>query len=178
MKKITNFNVSTSLLTLILLLLIFTRLIPHPPNVTPIAAVALLGGIYFSNRVISFIIPLILLLISDIFLGFYGPMMIFVYLGFISTTFIGILIKNNRSINTILGATILSALSFFIISNFGCWITSSLYTKDLTGLTNCFLAAIPFFRNSLIGDVFFVSSIITLFNLSYHIKLFPELIKK
>ena len=62
MKKITNFNVSTSLLTLILLLLIFTRLIPHPPNVTPIAAVALLGGIYFSNRVISFIIPLILLL--------------------------------------------------------------------------------------------------------------------
>jgi hypothetical protein len=178
MKKLINFKVSGLLLTSLLLLIMLTRIIPHPPNVTPIGAIALLGGIYFSNKMLSYIIPLIILFISDIFLGFYGSTMIFTYLGFISITFIGNLIKNNKSINTILIGTLLSALSFFIISNFGCWLTGSLYTKDLNGLINCFMAAIPFFRNSLLGNLFYVSLIITLFNLSYNYKIFPLLIKK
>ena len=126
---------------------IIFRLVPHIPNVTPITAAALFSGVYFNNKKFAFIVPLVAMLISDLFLGFSG-ITLFVYAAFILVSYIGISSKK-MSIKTVL----LSSLSFFIITNFGVWLIG--YPKTINGLVECYTLAIPFFRNSLIGDLFF-----------------------
>ena len=123
------------------------RLMPHFPNVTPITAMALFSGVYLTNKKLAFIIPILAMFISDLFLGF-SSITLFVYAAFILVSYIGISSKK-VSIKTIL----LSSIGFFIITNFGVWLFG--YPKTLNGLIECYTLAIPFFRNSLIGDFFF-----------------------
>lgn len=123
------------------------RLMPHFPNVTPITAMALFSGVYLTNKKLAFIIPILAMFISDLFLGF-SSITLFVYAAFILVSYIGISSKK-VSIKTIL----LSSIGFFIITNFGVWLFG--YPKTLNGLMECYTLAIPFFRNSLIGDFFF-----------------------
>ena len=123
------------------------RLMPHFPNVTPITAMALFSGVYLTNKKLAFIIPILAMLISDLFLGF-SSITLFVYAAFILVSYIGISSKK-VSIKTIL----LSSIGFFIITNFGVWLFG--YPKTLNGLMECYTLAIPFFRNSLIGDFFY-----------------------
>jgi uncharacterized membrane protein len=123
------------------------RLLPHLPNATPIAAMALFSGVYFNNKKYAFIIPLLAMFLSDLFLGF-SMITLFVYVAFILVGYIGITSKK-MNIKTIL----ISSISFFIITNFGVWLIG--YPKTLNGLLECYTLAIPFFRNSLIGDFFF-----------------------
>ena len=123
------------------------RLFPHIPNVTPITAMALFSGVYFTDKKYAFIIPLLAMFLSDIFLGF-SMITLFVYAAFILVGYIGIASKK-MNIKTIL----ISSLSFFIITNFGVWLIG--YPKTFDGLLECYTLAIPFFRNSLIGDFFF-----------------------
>ena len=125
------------------------RLFPHMPNVTPITAMALFSGVYFTNKKYAFIVPVLAMLISDIFIGF-STISIFVYLAFILVGIIGIKSKK-ISITTVL----ISSISFFIITNFGVWLIG--YPKTFAGLVECYTLAIPFFRNSLIGDFFFAA---------------------
>ena len=133
------------------------RLIPHIPNVTPITAVALFSGVYFTNKKYAFIIPMVAMFLSDLILGF-SSISLFVYAAFILVGYIGIASKK-MSVKTIL----LSSISFFIITNFGVWL--SWYPKSLNGLLECYTLAIPFFRNSLIGDFVFSESCITVLSL-------------
>lgn len=123
------------------------RLMPHFPNVTPITAMALFSGVYLTNKKLAFIIPILAMFISDIFLGF-SSITLFVYAAFILVSYIGISSKK-VSIKTIL----FSSIGFFIITNFGVWLFG--YPKTLNGLMECYTLAIPFFRNSLIGDFFY-----------------------
>jgi len=123
------------------------RLLPHLPNATPITAMALFSGVYFNNKKYAFIIPLLAMFLSDLFLGF-SMITLFVYAAFILVGYIGITSKK-MNIKTIL----ISSISFFIITNFGVWLIG--YPKTLNGLLECYTLAIPFFRNSLIGDFFF-----------------------
>ena len=123
------------------------RLLPHLPNVTPITAMALFSGVYFTNKNLAYIVPLLAMVLSDIFLGFSG-ITIFVYAAFILVSYIGLSSKK-VSIKTIL----ISSISFFVITNFGVWLIG--YPKTLNGLMECYTLAIPFFRNSLLGDFFF-----------------------
>jgi hypothetical protein len=123
------------------------RLLPHLPNVTPVTAMALFSGVYFTNKKFAFAIPLIVMLLSDLFLGF-STITLFVYGAFILVSYIGLSSKK-ISIKTIL----LSSIAFFVITNFGVWLIT--YPKTLNGLLECYTLAIPFFRNSLIGDFFF-----------------------
>ena len=123
------------------------RLMPHFPNVTPITAMALFSGVYLTNKKLAFIIPILAMFISDLFLGF-SSITLFVYAAFILVSYIGISSKK-VSIKTIL----LSSIGFFIITNFGVWLFG--YPKTLNGLMECYTLAIPFFRNSLIGDFFY-----------------------
>ena len=129
------------------------RLLPHPPNFSPIAAMALFGGVYVSKKY-ALIIPLIALFISDIFLGFHSTIP-FVYGSFLITGFIGLWLKNHRDFKSILTGTLLSSVLFFLITNFGVWLVGTLYQKDITGLIQSYIMAIPFFRYSLIGDLFY-----------------------
>lgn len=127
-----------------ILIAVLFRLVPHLPNVTPITAAALFSGVFLSDKKLAFIIPLAAMAISDIFLGF-TLISLFVYSAIILIGFMGIYSKK-MSIKTIL----LSSISFFMITNFGVWLIW--YPKTLEGLVECYTLAIPFFRNSLIGD--------------------------
>ncbi|HKC16585.1 MAG TPA: DUF6580 family putative transport protein [Steroidobacteraceae bacterium] len=129
-----------------------TRLIPHPPNLTSVTALAPFGGAYFLNRWLAFVVPLGALLLSDLILGLY-PHMEVPYLSFALIVCIGFRLQQHRTAPRIAGATLLSALVFFIITNFGVWAFDSLYPRTLPGLVACYTAAIPFIRNTLLGDV-------------------------
>lgn len=134
------------LLSFIIVAALF-RLFPHLPNVTPITAMALFSGVYFGNKKYAFVLPLLAMFLSDLFLGFSG-ITLFVYTAFILVSYIGFASKK-MNLKTIL----LSSLSFFLITNFGVWFIG--YPKTMTGLLECYTLAIPFFRNALIGDFFF-----------------------
>ena len=135
---------------IILLIIIFgviCRLIPHPPNFSPVTAIALFGGLNFSDKRIAFSIPLIILFLSDLILGI-SIINLFVYTGFSIIVFLGTKIKSIK-----FGNIILSSFIFFLISNFGVWIIG--YPKNIEGLILCYTMAIPFFGYSIAGDLFF-----------------------
>lgn len=126
---------------------IISRLIPHPPNFTPITAIALFSTIHFKNKILTYLIPIIGLFISDLILGL-SMVNLFVYLSFIAITFIGFKFQkiNNYSI-------LLSSTTFFIVSNFGVWILG--YPKNIEGLILCYYMALPFFVYTIMGDLFY-----------------------
>lgn len=130
------------------------RLLPHPPNFTPIGAMALFGGAYLGRRAFAFAAPLGALLLSDLVLGFHGSMP-FVYAGVALTVLIGWALASRLSAVTVAGAALASSVLFFGLTNFGVWLTSGMYPLTLAGLTACFVAAIPFFQNTLAGDLFY-----------------------
>jgi len=139
-----------------MLLAVLFRLLPHLPNFTPITAIAIFGGLYFTNKTMAYLVPLFIMVMSDLFLGFH-TISIFVYAAFILVSFIGTRTKK-PSVFTIL----LSSISFFIVTNFGVWLIG--YPKTWTGLVECYTLAIPFFRNSLLGDFFYSGVMILGFN--------------
>jgi hypothetical protein len=135
------------------------RLVPHPPNITPIGAMALFGGAYFATKRTAFLVPLAAMYLSDLVLGFfvydYGwfhGLMPFVYGSFTMTVCLGLLIRRRLTLLTACGAAMTSSVLFFIVTNFGVWLVSHLYPKTVEGLVSCYVAAIPFFRNTLVGD--------------------------
>jgi len=136
-----------------------SRLLPHPPNVTPIAAMALFAGAHFRNWRIAFLMPIAAMFLSDLVLGFavYGAVLFksqpVVYLCMIITVGIGRLIENKRSVAQVFTATLTSAVIFYVVTNFAVWAGDALYPKTLSGMITCYTAAIPFFRNSVLGDV-------------------------
>ena len=134
-------------LIVFMLIAILFRLFPHLPNFTPVTAIALFGGLYFSNRKMAYLVHIFIMALSDVFLGFH-PISLFVYTAFLLVSFIGTQ-TNKPSIYTIL----LGSLSFFIVTNFGVWLIG--YPKTWTGLIECYTLALPFFRNSLLGDFFY-----------------------
>lgn len=137
------------------------RLLPHPPNFTPVGAMALFGGATFASRKAAFAVPLAALFLSDLVLGLvrYGAAvfvsMPFVYGSFMLTVCLGLLVRCRRSPLTIGAAALANSVLFFAVSNFGVWLQGNLYPKTLEGLAACYVAAIPFFRNTLAGDVLF-----------------------
>jgi len=150
-------------LSAIIALAALSRLLPHPPNVTPIAAMALFGGAHLRDRKVAFLLPIAAMFFSDLVLGFtvYGIVLLksqpVVYLCMLITVAIGRLIQARRSVMKIALATLVSSLVFYLVTNFAVWAFDSLYLKTWSGLITCYTAAIPFFRNSVAGDVFFTT---------------------
>ena len=138
----------------LILILTFSRLIPHPPNFTPIIAMAIMSGYFFRNIYLSLFVMLFSMLLADVFIGFYYNM-IFVYLTLFLITFIFFNISNKINSKNLLICSLTGSLIFFIFSNFGVWFLGSLYEKSLTGLVECYILAIPFFLNTLLSTIFF-----------------------
>lgn len=139
------------------------------PNITPIAAMALFGGAYFQNKKLAFVLPLFVMFLTDMALeaayqfgwreysGFHSTMP-FVYMGFLFTVLLGTFLKSdNVRALPLAGAGLLSSAVFFIVTNFGVWATAGYYPTTLDGLITCYVAAIPFFHYSVIGDLFFIA---------------------
>lgn len=139
---------------LFIALAVILRLVPHIPNVAPITAMALFGGVYL-NKKYALIIPIIAMMISDIFLGFHNTM-IFVYGSFLLVGLIGLYIRNHKHVATILSASLASSILFFVLTNFGVWFMSGMYAKTFQGLMQSYAMGIPFFRNTVLGDLFYV----------------------
>ena len=132
------------------------RLVPHPPNFTPIGAMALFSGAYLGRRGLAFVAPLAALVLSDLVLGFYAGMG-FVYASVALIVLIGWWVSSRRSALRIGAAAVAGSVSFFVITNFGMWLFSGFYPPTAAGLAACFVAAIPFFQNSLAGDLFYAA---------------------
>lgn len=153
MKRSKNIIQQTIAAVCIVLFAVVLRLLPHPPNVAPIAALALFGGVYLDKR-IAFVLPLLAMVFSDIFLGF-SQSTPFVYLSFLLTVGIGMWVRNNTSFKRVIVGACGASVIFFLITNFGYWLTFSLYPKTFEGQMMAYINALPFYRNSLIGDFFY-----------------------
>ena len=141
---------------LFILMGVLFRLIPHLPNFTPIAAIALFGGANLSKKQ-AVIVPFAIMIASDIIIGLH-PLIVFTWGSFILTAFIGLWLKNNRTAINIFGAAASSSVIFFIFTNFGVWaLPASWYPHTLNGLIACYVSALPFYRNMLLGDIFYVA---------------------
>jgi hypothetical protein len=153
----------------------FMRLVPHWPNFTPVAAIALFSGANISRKSMAFMIPFAAMFISDLFLGFHSTM-IAVYAAFGITVLTGMWLSNRMKTGNVALASVFSSVVFFIITNFGSWLSGMMpYSKDFSGLIQAYAAGVPFFNNGLLGDLFYNT---ILFGGFFLIGLrFPKLIK-
>ena len=132
------------------------RLVPHPPNFSPIDAMALFSGAYLGRRWLAFAAPLAALLLSDAMLGFYPGF----WIQYVAVTLIVLLgsLALDRVTGVRVGASALaSSVLFFIVTNFGVWAIGTMYPMTLAGLAACYVAAIPFFQNTVAGDLFYAT---------------------
>jgi hypothetical protein len=132
------------------------RLVPHPPNFSPIDAMALFSGAYLGRRGLAFAAPLGALLLSDLLLGFYSGMQ-FQYLSVALIVLLGWFALSRVSVLRLGIAAVASSMLFFTVSNFGVWLASGMYPHTVGGLAACYVAAVPFFQNTLAGDLFYAS---------------------
>jgi hypothetical protein len=133
------------------------RIIPHPMNFTPIGALALFSGAYFSSRRAAVAVPLLSLIAGDIFIGFH-TLMPYVYGSFLVSIVIGFWLRRTKTAPRIGGATVAGAVQFFLVTNFGVWALSiGNYPKTEAGLAACYLAGMPMFGNTLAGDAFYAA---------------------
>ncbi|MFH1192987.1 MAG: DUF6580 family putative transport protein [Candidatus Jorgensenbacteria bacterium] len=138
---------------------VLSRLIPHAPNFTPVISVALFAGTYL-KKPLAFTIPIAALLISDAIIGFYGSLMLFVYGCLALITVLGFMMKGGVSVGTVAGFSLAGSVCFFVVTNFGVWaLPNSMYPKTLTGLAECYVMAIPFFRNTIFSTLIYSAAL-------------------
>ena len=167
MKKL---NLQTGILSIIILLAAFTRIMPHPPNFSPMAAIGLFGAAHFAKKWKAFFIPLLGIWLSDLVInnfiytssdlnivwfynGFYWQ-----YISYVLIIFTGLFIFNKGvSLSKTFVGIIGSSGIFFLVSNFGVWAGSGMYSKNIAGLISCYIAGIPFMNNTIISDFLFTT---------------------
>jgi hypothetical protein len=159
------FNPRLGTLVLIVLAAAATRLLPHPPNFTAMTALALFGGSYFSDRRLAVGVPLLALLLSDLALGVYwqwdyraiqGHMWV-QYLSFLGIVCMGFMLRESRGAWRVGAVAFAASCLFFIVTNFAEWVFQPWYPKTAAGLAASYVAGIPFFRSTLIGDLFYTA---------------------
>jgi hypothetical protein len=138
-----------------------SRLVPHPPNFAPVAAMALFGGACFADKRLAFAVPLAAMFLSDLVLGF-GPLTPFVYGSFAATVCLGFWLRSRRTPLTVAGTAVVSSLLFFLVTNFGQWAVqfghpTPLYPTTLTGLLECYVMGLPFYQYTLAGDLMYTA---------------------
>lgn len=127
------------------------RLLPHVPNMAPVAAIAVFAGAYLDKRIVPWV-PLAIMMVTDLIIGLHD-VVFYTWGAFIFIGFMGTWLKGRATPGNILGVTVVSALTFFAISNFGVWMVW--YPHNWQGFAACYISAIPFFRNTMIGNLFF-----------------------
>jgi hypothetical protein len=145
-----------TVLTAIILTAAGFRILPHPPNFSPIAALALFGGAQFASKRAAFLVPLAAMFLADLVLGLHALIPV-IYACFALIVFLGFRIRQQRSAGGIAAAALVGSVLFFTATNFAVWAISGIYPKTIAGLTECYAAAIPFFQNTLAGDLFFTT---------------------
>ncbi len=159
------------IITGFIVLAVLSRILPHPYNFTPLGAIALFGAAYFTDKKWAILIPLIAMWISDLILnnfiytaffeGFtlFNSGMIWIYGSLILIALLGMKFLHKITLPRVLGSAVGASVIFFIVSNFGVWLTSPMYPLNLGGLAACYTAAIPFFHNTLAGDIVYCATL-------------------
>lgn len=132
------------------------RILPHPWNFTPVGAVALFAGAHLRSRRLAYAVPLAAMLASDLVIGLHALMPV-VYACFALTVGIGGVLRGRRTLLPIAGATLASSVLFFVVTNFAVWALGGWYPLSLSGLIACYVAGIPYFRNTLLGDALYAA---------------------
>lgn len=178
-------NLRFGIITLMILLAAISRLLPHPANFAPIGGMALFGAAYFGKKYWAFIIPIVTMWISDLilnnvvygayfdhFVWFYSGSL-FTYGAFALIALLGILSLKKIGVINITISALAASIIFFIVSNFGVWMSSGIYNHTLDGLSLCYAAGIPFFQNTIIGDLVYSGVMFGAYELCA--KRFPQL---
>ncbi|MDD3480605.1 MAG: hypothetical protein PHW75_00025 [Patescibacteria group bacterium] len=149
-KKITEHQIAIFLIVIAVLL----RILPHPANFAPIGAIALFGGVYLKRKEALWL-PLAAMMVSDALIGMHSTIA-FTWGSFLLIALIGTSISKKKNVTNVVFGTLAGSFLFFFITNFGVFVATPLYTKTIHGLLECYVMAIPFFRNTLLSDLFFV----------------------
>jgi len=163
-------QLGTAVLAGMILLVALSRLLPHPPNFSPVQAMALFAGAWFAQRQLALLVPLLAMLVSDVLLGLIHGGIYFdyfvsagfwlVYLAMAACAALGFALRGRVSAPRVLGYALGSSLLFFAITNFGAWLAdiasaAPVYAPTLSGLAAAYIAGIPFLQNTLVGALFF-----------------------
>ncbi len=166
----TPFAPGPLVLTAMILLAAFSRLLPLPPNFAPIEAIALFGGAYFARRSLAFVVPVLAMLVADLALGLlrgdaylaylttaaYLPSLLANYLSIAATVVLAFGLRGRVNGARVLGYSLAGSVLFFLVSNFAVWVTAFMvpgYPACSTGLLPCYIAAVPFFKTTLLSTL-------------------------
>lgn len=155
----------------LIVIAVLSRILPHPYNFTPIAGVALFSAAYLGSRWITFLIPMAAMWVSDLFInnviygaytegfvwftnGFY-----WMYGAFALIALLGLVALKSVTFGKVIGSALASSVLFFLITNFGAWIGNPIYPQTFSGLLMSYTAGIPFFQNTVMGDLFYVGAL-------------------
>ncbi|MEO1515007.1 MAG: DUF6580 family putative transport protein [Bacteroidota bacterium] len=170
-----KFDLRYGIVIIMILLAALSRLMPHPPNFTPVTGMALFGAAYLNRRWLALVIPLVALWISNLILdntvyaqyydGFvwFSPFTIWVYISIAAIVGIGYIFLKKVSFGRVASVTLLASLLFFFVTNFGSWLASDMYPKNASGLLACYIAGIPFYWKTLAGDLFYTGVLFGIF---------------
>ncbi len=151
-----------------ILVVAFSRLMIHIPNFSPIAAMGLFGAAYFSKKYLAFVIPFMGLFLSNLFLNnviyaqyfdrfmLFGPSDLYVYGAFAIVILLGFGLLKKVNLVNVIGASLVASIVFFLITNFSSFIALPVYPKNIGGLISAYVAGIPFFKYTILGDLVFV----------------------
>lgn len=171
-------NLRFGIISIIILVATMSRLLPHPANFSPIGGIALFGAAYYSKRYWAYIIPIITMWLSDLILnnvvyGVYFDKFVWFYSGSLFTygafaliVLLGSFALKKVRVFSLLISALGASILFFIVSNFGVWLSSGMYPHTWEGLTDCYVAGIPFFKNTILGDLTYSSLLCGLFEIS------------
>lgn len=143
-----------AVLTAIIVVAALARLVPHPLNFTPIGAMAIFGGACFADRRVALLVPLAALFLGDLATGLH-VLIPLVYGSFALNVLIARWLRTHRTAAATAVVTFAGAVQFFVVTNFAAWVV--FYPRTADGLLACYVAAIPYFQNTLLGDAVFVT---------------------
>lgn len=170
-----HFNARFTTILLMIVAAAVSRLLPHPPNFTPIGALALFGGAYIDDKRLAFVVPLGALLLSDTIIGFHLLMPV-VYACFAFMVWIGFTLRKGFGIGRLAVRVLASSLLFFTVTNAAVWAFGNMYPHTPAGLITCYVAAIPFFHNTMLGDIAYAAILFGSFALAE--RMIPSLKEK
>lgn len=153
-RRMKDFDFHFLAAALMVVIAAFLRLVPHPANFTPIGAMALFGGVHLMRRRWGLLLPLCALFLSDVVIGFHSQVFA-VYASTLLVVLIGRSLGRLPSVGRITLGALTGSMVFFAITNFCVWMIDGLYPMTFEGLTMCYLAAIPFLKNEVMGTLFF-----------------------
>ncbi|MDR0332552.1 MAG: hypothetical protein LBI15_03725 [Dysgonamonadaceae bacterium] len=178
-------NLRFRVITLMVFVVAMCRLLPSPPNFAPIGAMALFGAAYFTKRYWAFLIPVASMWISDLILNntiygqyfdhfvWFSSFSLFTYGAFTLIVVLGMFTLKKVRVSNLLFSALGTSVIFFLVSNFGVWLMFNMYPKTLSGLMACYVAGIPFFHNTVMGDLVYTSAMFVIFEL--YARKFPQL---